>query len=248
MSHTNGTNGDVYFPTPPLWATLRRVMAQNKKDILEKGAIIQRDGQTFAVVPHIPCGVITDFDMLRKLADVAEKYGATAMKVTSSQRIAIIGIAEQDLDAAWEDLGMKPGLASGLCIRNVKACPGTSYCRLGQQDAISLGLELDRRYINMPMPSKLKIAVSGCAMDCAESHVRDIGVVGAKKGWMVEVGGAAGASPRIAEQVASGLSDQQALELVDRILEAYKGLGKRKRLGMVLQSMGLEEFKALAGI
>ena len=218
-------------------------MADKKKDILDKGAIIQRDGQTYAVVPHIPCGLITDFDLLRRLADVAQKYGAQAMKVTSSQRIAVVGIAEDDLDGFWEDLGMKPGHASGLCIRNVKACPGTAFCRLGQQDAVALGLELDRRYINMPLPSKLKIAVSGCPMDCAESHVRDIGIVGHKKGWVVEVGGNAGASPRIAEPIAKGLSAEEVLDLTDRVLEAYKNLGKKKRLGLVIQGMGLEEFK-----
>ncbi len=223
-------------------------MADKKKDILEKGAIIQRDGQTYALVPHIPCGVISDFNILRRLADAAEKYNASAMKITSSQRIAVVGIAEDDLDAFWKDLDMMPGLASGLCIRNVKACPGTSFCRLGQQDALALGLELDRRYINMPMPSKLKIAVSGCPMDCAESHVRDIGIVGNKKGWVLEVGGNAGAAPRIAEPIAKGLSDQEAIDLTDRVLEAYKGLGKKKRLGMVLKSMELEEFKALVGV
>ena len=223
-------------------------MTDKKKDILDRGAIIQRDQQTYAVVPHIPCGLITDFDLLRRLADVADKYGAEAMKVTSSQRIAVIGIAEADLDAFWNDLGMEPGQASGLCIRNVKACPGTTYCRLGQQDAMTLGLELDRRYINKPMPSKLKIAVSGCPMDCAESHVRDIGLVGNKKGWVLEVGGNAGASPRIAEPVAKGLSAEQALDLTDRILEVYANLGKRKRLGMVIKGMGLDAFKALVGI
>ena len=220
-------------------------MADKKKDILDRGAIIQRDGQTYALVPHIPCGLITDFNLLRRLADVAEKYGAEAMKVTSSQRIAVVGIAEEDLDGFWEDLGMKPGLASGLCIRNVKACPGISYCRLGQQDAMALGLELDRRYINMPLPSKLKIAVSGCPMDCAESHVRDVGIVGTKKGWIVELGGNAGAAPRIAEPIAKGLSSDEVVDLVDRVLQAYKGLGKRKRLGMVIKGMGLEEFKGL---
>ncbi len=223
-------------------------MAEKKTDILGKGAIIQQDGESYAVVPHIPCGIIEDFDLLRRLADAAEKYNARSMKVTSSQRIAIIGIAEEDLDAFWADLDMEPGQASGLCVRNVKACPGTTDCRLGQQDAMTMGLELDRRYINKPMPSKLKIAVSGCPMDCAESHVRDIGLVGYKRGWVLEVGGNAGAAPRVAEVVAKGLSNQEALEMADRILEAYVDLGKRKRLGMIIKKMGLEEFKALAGI
>jgi NAD(P)H-nitrite reductase large subunit len=57
----------------------------------EKGAIPQRDGQTYAVAPHIPCGLITP-ELLRRLADVAEKYQAKAVKITGATRAAIIGL------------------------------------------------------------------------------------------------------------------------------------------------------------
>ena len=51
----------------------------------EKGVIIQRDKKTYAVAPHIPCGVVAP-ETLRKLADVAERYGAQALKVTSASQ------------------------------------------------------------------------------------------------------------------------------------------------------------------
>ena len=41
----------------------------------EKGAILQRDNKTYALAPHIPCGVITP-ELLRRIADVSEKYNA----------------------------------------------------------------------------------------------------------------------------------------------------------------------------
>ena len=44
----------------------------------DKGVIIQRDKKTYAVAPHIPCGVIEP-DTLRKIADTAEKYNAAAV-------------------------------------------------------------------------------------------------------------------------------------------------------------------------
>jgi len=59
------------------------------EDLLEKGAIVQRDKLTYAVAPHIPGGLITDFNLLRRIADVAEKYGAQAIKVTSAERFAL---------------------------------------------------------------------------------------------------------------------------------------------------------------
>ena len=89
----------------------------------DKGVIIQRDKQTYAVAPHIPCGVVSA-QTLRKLADIAEKYDAAALKLTSAVRIAIVGLKEEDVDNVWAELGMDAGAAVGLCVRSVKACPG----------------------------------------------------------------------------------------------------------------------------
>jgi len=63
-----------------------RIFLQRINDMLQdgqKGVIIQRDRQTYAVAPHIPCGVVKP-ETLRKLADVAEKYRAAALKLTSN--------------------------------------------------------------------------------------------------------------------------------------------------------------------
>ena len=49
-------------------------MTTQKMDMLEKGAIVQRDRKTYAVAPHIPGGIILDPDVLHKIADVAKKY------------------------------------------------------------------------------------------------------------------------------------------------------------------------------
>ena len=73
-----------------------------KTNIPEKGAIIQRDMETFLIHPHIPGGFVEPA-LLRKIADVAEKYGAKYVKLTGAQRIAIIGLREEDLDNVWAE-------------------------------------------------------------------------------------------------------------------------------------------------
>src|SRR5665811_2553991 len=83
-----------------------------KGDIPEKAAILQRDGETYAIAPHIPGGIVYP-ETLIKIADIAEKYGAAVLKITSAQRIAIVGLKEEDLDAAWGELNLKPGAAIG---------------------------------------------------------------------------------------------------------------------------------------
>ena len=106
----------------------------------EKGVIRQRGKEniTYAVAPHIPCGMIAP-DQLRKMADVAEKFNVSSVKITSAARIALIGVKEDQVDGIWDDLGMDAGHATGLCVRSIKVCPGTTYCRLGKQDSLKMG-------------------------------------------------------------------------------------------------------------
>ncbi len=116
-----------------------------KTNIPEKGAIVQRDMETFSIAPHIPGGFIEPA-MLRKIAEVAEKYGAKYVKLTGTQRIVIIGIKEEDLDKAWAEFTDK-SKAIGLTIRSIQMCPGTRACKRAKQDSPGLGFALDKEYL-----------------------------------------------------------------------------------------------------
>jgi len=214
-----------------------------KKDIPEKGAILQRDRETYAIAPHIPGGIVNTAT-LRKICDVADKYNVQAVKITSAQRIALVGIKEEELDVVWSDLAEAPGAAIGLCVRSVKICPGTSYCKRGVQDSISLGLKLDSIYHSMELPNKLKMGVSGCLVSCAESAVKDIGIMGTNKGWRIMVGGNAGARPRIADILVDDVkTEDEALEIVAKIIAWYKNSPNHNRLGRIIDDMGIDNFR-----
>ena len=218
-------------------------------DILEKGAILQRDKTSFAIAPHIPGGIITDFDMLRRLADVAEKYHVKAIKLTSAQRLVVVGLQEADLDQVWHELAMKPGSAIGLCVRSVKICPGTDFCRIGLQDAVKVGLALDDKYHGYELPYKFKMGVSGCPNSCAESTAKDIGLVGFKNGWRVYAGGfLSGIKPRLADVIADELDDYQAMQLIDKVIGWYIEANKKRRLGKLIDEVGLDKFKQDLGL
>ncbi|MGA7874243.1 MAG: NAD(P)/FAD-dependent oxidoreductase [Desulfoferrobacter sp.] len=214
----------------------------------EKGAILQRDKTLYAIAPHIPCGVVTP-DLLRKLADVAEKYSAQAMKITGATRIAIVGLREEDIDQVWSDLGMDKGAAVGLCVRSVRTCPGTTFCSIGKQDALGLGMKLDVQYHGAQLPGKFKMSVSGCKLACAESWVRDVGLIGEPDGWKLVVGGNVGASPRIADELLTGLDDDQAMEAVKKVVEYYRTAAKKgERLGKMIERVGLDTMKTAVGL
>ena len=192
----------------------------------EKGAIIQRDKETYAIAPHIPCGVVTP-DLLHKLADVAERYNAQALKIRGATRIAVVGLKEEDIEKVWKELGLKPGAAVGLCVRSVRACPGNTFCKIGQQDALGMGMKLDGIYHGMALPGQFKMSVSGCNLNCAESWVRDVGLFGKLKGWTLVIGGNVGASPRIGQELRTELSDDRALETVEKAVGFYRETGKK---------------------
>lgn len=214
-----------------------------KKDMPAKGAILQRDRETFAIAPHIPGG-ITDTATLRKICDVADRYGITELKLTSAQRIALFGVKEEDLDAIWGELAQTPGAAIGLCVRSIKICPGTTWCKRGVQDSVSLGLKLDAAYHAMELPNKMKMGVSGCMLSCAEVAVKDIGVMGTVRGWRILVGGNAGARPRFADLLVDDVpTEEEVLAIVARIIEFYKRWPREVRLGRVIEELGMERFR-----
>ncbi|MBW2252287.1 MAG: NAD(P)/FAD-dependent oxidoreductase, partial [Deltaproteobacteria bacterium] len=196
------------------------------------------------IAPHIPCGVVSP-DLLRKLADVAEKYEAQAIKLTGAARIAIVGLKEEDIDKVWEELGMDKGAAVGLCVRSVRACPGTTFCSIGKQDSLGMGMKLDVLYHGLELPGKFKMAVSGCKLSCSESWVRDVGLIGEADGWKLVVGGNVGASPRIANEVLTGLTDDQAMSAAKKVVDYYKENAKKgERLGKMIDRIGLDPLKS----
>jgi NAD(P)H-nitrite reductase large subunit len=214
-----------------------------KRDIPEKGAILQRDRESFAIAPHISGG-ITDTATLRKICDVADKYGVKMLKLTSAQRIALIGIREEDLDSAWRDLAQAPGAVIGLCVRSVKICPGTTFCKRGLQDSIGLGLKIDSIYHGLDLPNKMKIGVSGCLLSCAEAWVKDIGLLGTMTGWKIVVGGTSGIRPRLADVLIDEVTtEEEALAIVAKIVDYYKAYPKKLRLGRIIEEIGIERFK-----
>lgn len=210
----------------------------------DKGVIRQKgkENATYAIAPHIPCGLVTP-SQLRALADVAETYDAAALKITSAARVAIIGLEEKQVDDAWHDLGMDPGHATGLCVRSIKVCPGTAFCRLGQQDSLEMGMELDRIYHGMVLPSKMKMGVSGCKIQCAENCIKDISLYGTKDGWTVMIGGNGSARPRLADLLVENLPHDDALDMVAEVVAYYKEYSKRERMGRMVARIGLDKIK-----
>ncbi|MGY1832954.1 nitrite reductase large subunit NirB [Geodermatophilus sp. SYSU D01180] len=208
-------------------------------------ANIQRDG-TFSVVPQMKGGVTTPAQ-LRRIADVAEKYEVPMVKVTGGQRIDLLGVRKEDLPAMWADLGMPSGYAYGKSMRTVKTCVGSDFCRFGLGDSTQLGIDLETRLQGIESPAKIKMAVVGCPRNCAEAYVKDVGVVAVGSGrWEVYVGGAAGATVRKGDLLATVDSPEAVMTLVGRFVQYYReNANWLERTYDFVPRVGLERVRAV---
>ena len=155
----------------------------------------------------------------------------------------ITNLKAEDVDKAWEMLGMEPAYTVSNRVRSVKICPGTTFCKRAKQDSVHLGMQIERKYLSQEMPSKMKIGVSGCLNSCTESRMKDVGIIGTVEGWNVYAGGSGGAHPRIGDLIAEVTTEKEALALVDRIIAYYKEKAQIERMGEFIDRIGLEAFK-----
>jgi nitrite reductase (NADH) large subunit len=184
-------------------------------------ANLQRDG-SYSVVPRVPAGEITP-DQLIAIGSIAKQFDLYT-KITGGQRIDLFGTRIDQLPAIWEQLiaaGFESGHAYGKALRTVKSCVGETWCRYGVQDSVGLAVELELRYRGLRSPHKVKMAVSGCARECAEAQGKDVGVIATERGWNLYVCGNGGMRPQHAVLLAADLDHDELIRYIDRFMMFY---------------------------
>jgi len=205
-------------------------------------ANIQKDG-TYSVIPRMYGGVTTP-DQLRKIADVADKYAVPMVKVTGGQRIDLLGVKKEDLIDMWADLDMPSGYAYGKSIRTVKTCVGSEFCRFGTQDSTKMGIDIEKAFDHMWAPHKVKFAVSGCPRNCAESGIKDVGIIGVDSGWEMYVGGNGGIKTEAAQFLCKVKTAEEVLEYSGAFIQIYREEARYlDRTVHWLERVGLEYVK-----
>jgi nitrite reductase (NADH) large subunit len=205
-------------------------------------ANIQKDG-TYSVVPRMYGGVTTSED-LRKIADVADKYKVGMIKVTGGQRIDLLGVYKEDLPKIWSELDMPSGSAYSKGLRTVKTCVGENYCRFGTQDSIGLGIRLEKKFEGLNTPHKVKMAVSACPRNCAESGIKDVGIVGVEGAWEMYVGGNGGTHLREANLLFKFKNGDELVEMIGAFLQYYRESAKYlERTSAWVDRLGIDHIR-----
>ena len=205
-------------------------------------ANIQRDG-TYSVIPRMWGGHTTP-DELRRIANAADKYKIPTVKITGGQRIDLLGVKKEDLQNVWKDIGMPTGMAYAKALRTVKTCVGSEWCRFGTQDSTQMGKDLEHALWAMYAPHKVKLAVSGCPRNCAESGIKDVGVIGVDSGWEIYVGGNGGIKTEVAQFLVKVKTSAEVMKHAGAFLQLYREEGwYLERTVHYIHRVGLEHVK-----
>ncbi len=199
--------------------------------------------KTYNVLPGPRMGLITP-EYLEEIAAAARRHGVPFLKITGAQRLAIAGHSPEIAAAIWRELGQPQGPKKPVGIHYIQACPGRQWCKFGRQDSLALGKKLESELLDLPLPAKTKVGISGCQFNCCEGYLRDLGVFGTTKGWTVVFGGNGGGSPRIGDVVGEGLSDEEVLRLARRCLDFYRERARKlERTGRLMRRTPLAELQ-----
>lgn len=205
-------------------------------------ANIQKDG-TYSVVPRIYGGVTSPAELI-KIAEIAAKFEVPLVKFTGGQRLDLLGVKKEDLPKMWEELDMASGHAYGKTLRTVKTCVGSTYCRFGTQDALGMGIRLEKAFERLNTPGKVKLAVSGCPRNCAEATIKDFGVVAIDGGWELHIGGNGGVHVRATDLLCVVKTDDEVVEWASAFLQYYReNAGWNERTAQWVERVGLDSIK-----
>ena len=177
-----------------------------------------------------------------------KKHRVFLFRITPAQQLEVFDINDEDFVLLQSGINNALGKTAGendtCCkITSVRSCPAAEQCRYAVVDAPQLGRRLDEMRFARPFSHKVKISVAGCAMCCTEPYLRDIGIIGARRGWSVSFGGNGGAKPRIGTLLAEGLSDKEVLFLVHQALTRYCHKAHRKeRTARFIERYGIARF------
>lgn len=145
------------------------------------GFIKERGKDLFSVRLRVPGGRMA-VSRLKKIVEVAEKYGGEFVHLSVRQSLELIHVDYKHIKDVAEELGdVRQKIAScGARVRVPVACGGCEYNPSGLVDTQKSALEIDAKLFGIETGHhKFKVAFAGCPSDCPKSATNDVGFQGA---------------------------------------------------------------------
>jgi sulfite reductase (NADPH) hemoprotein beta-component len=192
-------------------------------------------------------------DQMDLIADLAERYSQSEVRVSHEQNLIFPHVAKDDLPelfAVLEKNGL--GTANAGLVTDIIACPGLDYCALANARSIPVAQRISERFGDAARQQEigdLKIKISGCINACGHHHVGHIGILGVeKKGeefYQLTLGGSADEMPSIGEIVGPGFSYDEVVDAVETVVDTYlkHRQGPEESFLAAYRRLGKEPFK-----
>jgi sulfite reductase (NADPH) hemoprotein beta-component len=193
-------------------------------------------------------------DQMRLLADLAETYGHSDLRISHEQNVILPHVHKSDLPVLHAAL-VKAGLGTanvGL-LSDIIACPGMDYCALATARSIPVAQELAAHFEALKLEHEigpLKIKISGCINACGHHHVGHIGILGLDRAgvenYQITLGGDGSEDAVIGEKTGPGFAYTEIVPAIERILRAYIDLRTEPTETFLhaFRRVGMEPFKA----
>jgi sulfite reductase (NADPH) hemoprotein beta-component len=191
---------------------------------------------------------------MRLMADLAERYGHSDLRISHEQNVILPHVHKSDLPALHAALA-QVGLATanvGL-LSDIIACPGMDYCALATARSIPVAQELALHFDALKLEhdiGPLKIKISGCINACGHHHVGHIGILGLDRAgvenYQITLGGDGTETAVIGDKTGPGFAYHEITPAIERILRTYLALRTEpsETFLQAYRRVGLEPFKA----
>ncbi|MGH2755430.1 MAG: nitrite/sulfite reductase [Actinomycetota bacterium] len=210
---------------------------------------------------RIPGGALTS-EQLTTIASISQKYGRDVADVTDRQNIQLHWIRIEDVPTIWEQLeavGLSTTEACGDTPRNILGCPLAGIDASEIVDASLVLHDTNAKLVGnlefSNLPRKFKISISGCAHQCAQHEINDIGLVGARgaggrRGFDLWVGGGLSTNPMLAKRLGAFVTPDQVTDVVLGITGVFRDWGYRRarnraRMKFLVQDWGPARFRTV---
>ncbi len=192
-------------------------------------------------------------EQMRVVANLAAKFGHDELRVSHEQNLILPHVHKKDIPEVYFAL-RKVGLATanvGL-VSDIIACPGMDYCSLATARSIPIAQKIATRMEELKLEHEigpLKIKISGCINACGHHHVGHIGILGLDRAgvenYQITLGGDGTETARLGDRAGPGLSADELIPALERVVHAYLQIRKNKSETFLesYRRIGMEPFK-----
>jgi sulfite reductase (ferredoxin) len=148
----------------------------------------QKDGKSY--MGFAPRAGRTSGHQLRAIARLSDRLAGGRVRLTTTQKMVILDVAEQNIPPLAEELrALDLPVEASNWRKNTMACTGIEFCKLAIVETKGRAVEL-YRYLEERLPGsseEVRINVNGCPNSCARYQIADIGLMGCVVGEKITV-------------------------------------------------------------